>query len=119
MAAPIQKPELPKAIPDDIRKAVEMWAAIVGEMSGLYKSYLKTAKLSMKEEGILLIVVGDMNVSKLLNREEHREKIMDIISERVGKKIDIEICGLESHQNFEQSYADLSKVINIEIEIED
>ena len=119
MAAPIQKPELPKAIPDDIRKAVEMWAAIVGEMSGLYKSYLKTAKLSMKEEGILLIVVGDVNVSKLLNREEHREKIMDIISERVGKKIEIEICGLESHQNFEQSYADLSKVINIEIEIED
>lgn len=117
-AAP-PKPELPKAIPEDIQKIVGMWAGIVGEMPGMYKSYLKTAKLSMKDDGILLIVVGDINVSKMLNRDEHKEKIIETISERIGKRVDAEIRGLENNQSFEQSYVDLSKVINMEIEIED
>ena len=118
-SVPVERPELPKAIPEDIKKVVGMWPGIVGEMPGLYKSYLKTAKLSMKDEGILLIIVGDKNVSIMLNREEHREKIIETISERIGKKVEIEIRGLEVNQNFDQSYVDLSKVINMDIEIED
>ncbi len=113
------KPELPKAIPEDIKQVVSMWPGIVGEMPGMYKSYLKTAKLTMKDDNKLLIVVGDKNVSMMLNREEHRIKIMETIAGRIGKQVDIEIRGLETNQSFEQSYADLSKVINMDIEIED
>lgn len=117
--AAIQKPELPKAIPEDVKKVVGMWPSIVGEMPGMYKSYLKAAKLSLKEDGILLVVVGDINVSRMLNREEHKSKILDIISERIGKRVDAQIEGLESNQRFEQSYVDLSKIINMDVEIED
>ena len=75
--------------------------------------------LTMKDDNKLLIVVGDKNVSMMLNREEHRIKIMETIAGRIGKQVDIEIRGLETNQSFEQSYADLSKVINMDIEIED
>ena len=41
------KPEMPKAIPEDIKKVVANWPTIVGNAENPMKMYLKGAKLSM------------------------------------------------------------------------
>ncbi len=116
---PQPRPQLPKAIPEDIKKVVNMWQGIVAGMEGIYKANLKNAKLSMSEDGRLIIVVADTMVSQMFNKEEHINKISEAIAERIEKKVDIEIKGLQKAQRFEQSYADLSEIINMDVEIED
>ncbi len=113
------RPQLPKAIPEDVKKAVGMWPGIVGGMDGFYKAYLKGARLSVSEDGKLIIVVSDTTVSQMMNREEHMNKISDAIADRIEKRVEIEIRGLQKNQSFEQSYADLSQIINMNVEIED
>ena len=113
------KPSLPKAIPEDIQKVVSMWVGIVGGMEGIYKAYLKNANLSISPDNKLLIVLTEAMAAKMLRDETHKEKIKEIIADRIGKEVDIEIRCLEPEQSFDQTYPDLSQFIRMEVEIED
>ncbi|NLG02327.1 MAG: DNA polymerase III subunit gamma/tau [Clostridia bacterium] len=115
----VTKPQLPKAIPEDIQKVVSMWVGIVGGMEGIYKAYLKNAKLSISSDNKLLIVLTEAMAAKMLRDETHKEKIKEMIADRIGKEVDIDIKCLEKEQNFEQTYPDLSQFISMEVEIED
>lgn len=115
----IPKPELPKAIPEEVKTIASIWPRIIGEMDGLYKANLKGARLSMVGEDRLLIVVPNITTAMMLNREEHKKKIANAIADRIGKTVEFDIMGLEEEKGFEQSYIDLKSVINMEIEIEE
>ena len=116
-AAP--KPELPKAVPDDIRQIVSNWHGIVAEAGQPLKTHLKKAHLSLGGDNRLLIVVEDGVAYDYLNGEENHKHVEDMISNFLQKEVSVQIHSLAPGRHFEENYVDLEKVINMEIEIED
>lgn len=113
------KPELPKAIPEDIRQIVSSWHGIVAETSQPLKTYLKNARLSLGGDNRLLIVVEDGVAYDHLCDESNHKHVEDMISNFLQKEVTVQIRNLEQGRHFEESYVDLFKVINMDIEIED
>lgn len=119
VTATVPKPELPKAIPEDIRQIVSSWHGIVAETSQPLKTYLKNARLSLGGDNRLLIVVEDGVAYDHLCDEGNHKHVEDMISNFLQKEVTVQIRSLEQGRHFEESYVDLSKVINMDIEIED
>lgn len=117
-AAP-SRPELPKAIPEDVQQVVRSWNSILQDMPGLEKVYLKQARLSLGGDNRLMIVLDDPVASDMLGREDHRKEIERIISERIDREIEVSIQLNQSDRPFEEAYVDLEQIINMDIIIED
>jgi DNA polymerase-3 subunit gamma/tau len=112
--------ELPKAVPEDVRRAVESWASIVMNIEQPMKTYLKDARLSLGGNNKLMVVVKDGLASDyLIKNPENKEHLQRIVSEAIQKEIEIDIQSLAEDKAFEDSYIDLSEVIHMDIEIED
>ena len=111
---------LPKAIPEDIKQVVAKWPGILGNAGTPLKNHLKRVRLSMGENGQLLMIVEEgISYDYLTKYEEHKEAVIRLIEDYLGKAVEIEIRPLEENRQFEASYVDLSKLINMEIEEED
>ncbi len=113
------KPEIPKAIPEDVKQVVAKWPGIVGNAQMPLKLYLKNARLSLGGDNKLNLVVEDGVASDYLKQEGSREQVERLIEDYIGKKVEIFVHSLDAGKQFENSYIDLSKIINIEIEEED
>ncbi len=114
------KPELPKAIPEDVKAIVAKWPAIVGSADNPMKMYLKGAKLSLGGDNRLMVVLEDGLASDYFNQHPHnKEQLELLLSDFSGKEIEVNIQTINSEQEFEETYIDLSKVINMEIEEEE
>ena len=114
-----EKPELPKALTADIKKLVSMWPGVIAEMPGVIRPYLKMAKLTAREDDKLLIIVQDTLARDFLNKEMQKAAITKVIDERIGSHVEYKILMMEKNEKFQENYVDLSKVIHMEIEIED
>ena len=113
------KPEVPKAIPEDVKQVVQKWAGIVGNAGAPLKLYLKNARLSLGGDNKLMMVVEDGLPYDYLKEEGCKEQVERLIEDYIGKSVEISIQAMESGKRFENSYIDLKKIINIEIEEED
>lgn len=114
---PKAKQELPKAIPEDVKRAVSNWQAIVGKAEQPMKQYLQNAKLSLGSENQLMVVLPDGIMSDYFTQDEkHRKQLETLISEEIGKQIQIVIQVLKENDRFTDHYADLSALIHMEIE---
>lgn len=112
--------ELPKAVPAEVKKAVERWASIVAGMGQPMKTYLKDARLSLGGDNKLMVVVEEGLASDyLMKNPENRELLERAVCEAVQREIQVEIQSIAENQAFEDSYIDLSKMIRMEIEVED
>ncbi len=119
-AAPKPKPQLPKAIPEDVRRIVANWSGIVGNASNPMKIYLKTAKLSLAGDGKLLIVLEDGVPSDyFMQHAENKERLEEVLAEFSGKAVEVQYQTVSGRREFEESYVDLARFINMEIEEED
>lgn len=115
-----QPAELPKAIPDDVKRAVERWNSIVMDMGQPMKTYLKDARLSLGGDNRLMIVVEDGLASDyLLKNPDNKEALQRLISEAIQKEIEVNVQSISNNRDFDDSYIDLSKVIHMEIEVEE
>lgn len=116
----MQPVELPKAVPEDVKKAVELWPSIVTGMGQPMKTYLKDARLSLGGDNKLMIVVEEGLASDyLMKNTENRELLKRAVCEAVQREIELDIQSIAGNQVFEDSYIDLSKMIRMEIEVED
>lgn len=114
------KPELPKAIPEDVREIVKRWPAIVGSAENPMKMYLKGAKLSLGGDNRLMVVLEDGLASDYFNQHaQNKEQLELLLSDFSGKEIEVNIQTVGSEREFEESYVDLSQVIHMEIEEEE
>ncbi|MBR3601437.1 MAG: DNA polymerase III subunit gamma/tau [Lachnospiraceae bacterium] len=113
------KPEVPKAIPEDVKQVVQKWLGIVGNAEMPLKLYLKNAKLSLGGDNKLMMVVEDGVHYDYLRQDGCKEQIETLIEDYMGKHVEINLQPMETGKVFENSYIDLSKIINIEIEEED
>lgn len=120
MSAPVRKrPELPKAIPEDIQQLVKNWNLVLGDLGGLVRNYLKQAHLSLGGGNVLLIVLEDTVAVAFLSEEEHLVEIREAIEKNIGKQVEISITANESGQPFGEVYADLEQLIQMDIVVEE
>lgn len=116
---PDKAPELPKALSNDVKLAVNKWGPdVVAKVSGFLKASLSGAKLTAREDDKLLIVLSSDIAYKQATKEENYKYINDLIDKAVGAHVQIEFTKLESNQRFSDYYKDLS-VINFEIDYEE
>lgn len=121
--APKTKPKLPQAVPDDVKKLVSGWQAIVSGMEQPMKLYLQRAGLSLGEGGVLMIVLEKGVAYDYFTRDDaHREnqkRLEELLSETAGKEIRVMIQPIGQEESFEEKYADLSSIIRMDIEVEE
>ena len=115
-----ERPPLPKAIPEDVQAVVDKWSMIVGQASMPMKQYIRNAGLSLGGDNKLMIVVEDGLASDYFMKQEgHKELLMQMVSEAVGKEIDVTIQSVPDKNTFVQNYVDLSQIIHMDIEVEE
>lgn len=110
-----KRPELPKAIPEDIQAVVKNWNSVLGDLSGLPRNYLKKANLTMGNGNSLLIMLDDPVATDFLNVPERKEQIQTAIEKTIGKAVDITISTNETGQPFGETYPDLQDLIQMDI----
>ena len=113
------RPEVPKAVPEDVKQVVQKWSGIIGNAQMPLKLYLKNVRLSLGGDNKLMLVAEDGVHYDYLRQEGCKEQIERLIEDYIGKNVEINIQSIETGKQFENSYIDLSKIINIEIEEED
>ena len=113
------KLEVPKAIPEDVKQVVQKWPGIVGNAAMPLKLYLKNARLSLGGDNKLMMVVEDGVHYDYLKQDGCKEQVERLIEDYIGKSVEINLQSMETGRQFERSYIDLTKIINIEIEEED
>lgn len=116
-AAP--KPELPKAIPEDIKQIVGNWQGIVAGTDQPLKTHLKNARLSLGGDNRLMLVVEDGLAYDYLKDAENHKHVEDMISNFLQKEVSVQVQSIPQGSRFEESYVDITKVINMDIEIEE
>ena len=118
-AAPVSRPPMPKAIPEDVEQIVKNWNSILPKMSGVVRTYLKSAHLRLGGDDRLMIVLDDPVAAGYVEEEDHRNEIRQVISDYIEKEVEIQIQQNQSNRPFEESYVELSQIINMDITIAD
>ena len=111
--------ELPNAIPEDVQEVVKNFRAIAGEASGILRGYLKKARLSLGGDNRLMIVLPDPLSESVVGREDHVQELENLIEQRIGKKVEVEVRHVEEGRHFEDTFVDIEQKINMEITVED
>lgn len=118
-AEPKERPQLPKALHEDVKAVAENFRMIANQASVMMKSYLKHARLSVGNQDQLLIVLPDEVSAGVVGTEAHKEEIKQLIEEKIGKTVEIEVRYVEEGRRFEDSFVDIEKVVHMDITIED
>ncbi len=119
---PLKKPEFPKAIPEDIKKAVSNWGEIVGEIPSLLGAYLKEAKPTYMDGDQFLTIVFQKKFQKeqVEKDEDLNQIIRDTFVKTVQKEIDIKYDYVKEGTLFTDTFPDLlAKAIHMDIQIEE
>ncbi len=117
---PKPRPQLPKAVPDDIKEIVAKWSSIAANATSPMKIYLKSARLSLGGDNRLLIVLEDgIATDYFLKHPENKEQLERLLADFAGKEIETTIQPVGNEREFEQNYVDLSQIIHMEIEEEE
>lgn len=119
-AGTMQKPQLPKAVPEEVQQIVARWPSVVGSAENPMRIYLKNVKLSLGGDNKLMVVVEDgMASDYFLQHEENRKQLETLLSDFSGREIEVTWQTVKSRQEFEDNYVDLSQVVHMDIEIEE
>ncbi|MGN0171069.1 MAG: DNA polymerase III subunit gamma/tau [Lachnospiraceae bacterium] len=115
----LKRAELPKAVPEDVKAVVSNFRSIVSEVnSGLAREYLNQARLNLSGEK-LQIVFSDELGYLYFQEDGEAEELTELISQRIGKQVDVEIAYNDTNRPYEESFVDLEKLIHMEVTIEE
>ena len=112
-------PELPKALHEDVQAVAKNFRMIANQASGMLKSYLKHARLSVDNQDRLLLVFEDEMAADFVGTENRKEEVLQLIEEKIGKTVEIEVRHVEAGRRFEDSFIDIEKMIQMDLTIED
>ena len=102
-----------------MKEVVKNFRMIANDASGMLRVYLRQARLSVGNAGQLQIILPDDLAAGVVGTPEHKQEIQDLIAERTGKKVEIEIGKIEQGRRFEDSFIDLEQLIHMDITVED
>ena len=113
-----EKMPVPKAIPEDIKQVIRSWKGILSGLTGLSRTYYNKALLSLGADNSLLLVFEDANAYAYIaeNRSQCQDALKEMIAERIGKEIELQIQQNESGQSSSGLYPDLQQLIHFDIE---
>ena len=111
------RPQLPKAIPEEVREIVNNWTGIVSQATPPLKVYLKNARLSLGGDNNLMIVVEDGLPYDYLKEADNKSRVEDMIASFLQKEVTVHIEKMQEGRSFEESYVDLSKLTDMDIEV--
>jgi DNA polymerase-3 subunit gamma/tau len=111
--------KLQTAVPEEVQQAVNSWGRIQGRVSMPAGLFLKDVRLTVTPDGRLLIVTRNKNGYMLMSRESTIEEIERIIGDEIDREVKVEIRLLEEDEKFEDTFVEITKNINMEIEEED
>jgi len=106
---PQSKPQLPKALKEDVKQVASNFRKIANEASGMLRGYLKQARLSVDNQDRLLIVLPDEISASVVGSEEHKQELKDLIEKKIGKTVEIDVRQVENGRHFEDSFVDIEK----------
>ena len=113
------KPQLTKALSEDVKAVVKNFRAISNDASMMLRMYLKKARLSAGEGSRLQIVLPDEVSAGVVGSDSHKQEIKELIAAKIGKEVDIDVKCLEEGRRFEDSFVDIESMIHMDITIED
>lgn len=116
---PEVKVELPKALTEEVQEVAKNFRGIANQASPMIRSYLKFAKLSVGNQDQLLIVLPDEVSAGVVGTDSHKEELQNLIEEKIGKTVTIEVRYVEEGRRFEDSFVDIEKVVHMDLTIED
>ena len=120
VSASVKKPELPKAIPEDVKEIVANWPSIVGNTGQPMRLYLKNAKLSLGGDNKLMVVLEDGVASDYFTEHPQNKELLEtVIADFLGKEVEVTIQSIRSKQEFQENYVDLGQIIHMDIEEEE
>lgn len=115
-----ERPPMPKAVPEDVKAIVSKWDAIINRTLSPMKQYLKGARLSLGGDNRLMVVLQDgLPFDYFSQHPDNKKNLEELLSEHVGKEIQVTVQSIPRDENFDNSYVDLSRIIQMEIEEED
>lgn len=119
-SAPAEKPALPRAVPEDIRKAIQSWKAILSESGGVARQYLNRAVPSLGADGELLLVFDDPAAFGYLNEDRagSLSSFKELVSRRIGRELQVALRMNESARTAKETVPDLRELIDFDIEEE-
>ena len=115
----VVKPQLTKALSEDVKAVVKNFRAISNDASMMLRMYLKKARLSAGEGNRLQIVLPDEVSAGVVGSDSHKQEIKELIAAKTGKEVDIDVKCLEEGRRFEDSFVDIESMIHMDITIED
>jgi DNA polymerase-3 subunit gamma/tau len=120
VAPKTEKPQLPKAIPEDIKQVIKSWKSLLSEIGGITKTYLNKAVPSLGGNQELLLVLDDANAYEYLNenRSDCITSLKEVIANRIGKEIEVTVRRNDSGHSAKETVPDLRDFIQFEIEEE-
>ena len=114
------KVQLPKAISEDVRYIVSKWPAIVGSADNPMRIYIKDARLSLGDDGRLMMVLEDGIASDYFTQNpDHKAQLERLLSDFACKEVEVNIQTIKEDQDFAQNFVDLSQLVRMDIEIEE
>lgn len=116
---PKAKPQLAKALTEDVKKVVSNFRGIANETSGMLRTYLKQAKLSVGAQDQLLVVLPDEIGASIVGSASNKQELQELIEKKIGKTVEIEVRYVEEGRKFDDSFVDIEKMIHMNITIED
>ncbi|MCQ2423101.1 MAG: DNA polymerase III subunit gamma/tau [Lachnospiraceae bacterium] len=112
--------ELPKALPEDIRKIAEDWKGIIRQFPQPGRLTLQSCIPSVTDNGRLLLLFDNLTDYTYMNTEEKHDMLVKHIAGMVKVNIDIDMKLLEKGES-KAKYADItvinSRLKNLKIEI--
>ncbi len=115
----VLKQELPKALPEEVQDVAKRFRALVNQASGMLKIYLKQARLSVGAQGQFLLVFEDDVAAGFVGSDTHKEEVQQLIEEKIGKAVVVEVRHVEEGRRFEDSFVDIEKLVHMDLTIED
>lgn len=111
------KPELPKAIPQDVQTIAEDWYNLLGEFSAITKTTLSSAVPTLGNNSALMLCYDDPNHYQFVseNRANCLDNLKAAIAKRIGKEMEVEVKLNDSGRPAKDIVPDLRDLINMEI----
>lgn len=113
----VTKKPIPKAIPEDIKPVVEQWGRIVNSVEQPMRTYLRNVRLSINNEGKLVLAALDSTHYDWLSTQMHKEELEGVISEMIEKQVEVRFELAADERELDMNYPDLGE-IHMEIEEE-
>lgn len=118
--------KLPKAAPEDIQRIKSNWKSIVGQTSGMFKSFLNRAVPKYNGntgENKLYVEFNDELAQTCVDSPDKKALLEAIIAEQMGKSVEVELVLRRetSHQDLAEISVDdiLKQAIHMDVVVED